>query len=79
MQAIDSDSLNGSIVWFEIVTPQVPYLVDRDTGVVTTAGVFSGLSGTRQEVTMRAYDNFGKVPTFSSMEIMIVSTVNVVL
>ncbi len=69
---MDSDSLNGSIVWFEIATPQVPYLVDRDTGVVTTAGVFTGLSGIRHEVTMRAFDNFGQAPTFSTTDIMIV-------
>lgn len=51
----------------------MPYLVDRDTGVVTTAGVFTGLSGTRHEVTMRAFDNFGIVPTFSATDVMIVS------
>ena len=65
-QATDADTLNGSIVWFEIVTPQVPYLVDRDTGVVTTAGVFRGLTGTRYNVEVRAFDNFGNSPSFST-------------
>ena len=49
------------------------YLVDRDTGVVTTAGVFTGLSGTLDMVKVRAYDNFGEVPTFATEANMEVS------
>lgn len=73
IQATDADTLNGSIVWFEIVTPQVPYLVDRDTGIVTTAGLFTGLSGTNNQIMVRAFDNFGLVPTFTTNDILNVS------
>ena len=50
----------------------VPYLVDRDSGDVTTAGVFSGLSGARHEVTVRAFDNLGNTPTLTATATMIV-------
>ena len=41
----------------------MPYVVDRDSGVVTTAGVFADLSGQIDRVEVEAFDNFGNPPT----------------
>ena len=73
LQATDSDIGSGQVVWFEFTTPQVPFLVDRDSGVVTTSGVFQGLSGTRYTITIRAYDNKGVQPSLSTTTSLIVS------
>ena len=73
LQATDSDIGSGQVVWFEFTTPQVPFLVDRDSGVVTTSGVFQGLSGTRYTVAIRAYDNKGVQPSLSTTTSLVVS------
>ena len=73
LQATDADIGSGQVVWFEFTTPQVPFLVDRDSGVVTTSGVFTGLSGTRYTVTIRAYDNKGVQPSLSTTTSLVVS------
>lgn len=57
---------------YSIITSQVPYLIDSETGVVTTAGVFKGLSGTVHEVEVRAFDNFGNLPSLASTAKMMV-------
>lgn len=54
--------------------PDVPFVVDRVTGEVTTAGVFKGLSGTTMQVQVRAYDNFGQPPTESTVDTLTVSS-----
>ena len=56
-QATDRDIGSGQVVWFEFTTTQVPFIVDRDSGVVTTADVFNGQTGTRYTIPVRAYDN----------------------
>ncbi len=68
MQATDIDSGNGSIIWFSVETPDAPFVVDRDTGEVRTAGVFRGLSGKTIDIEVRAFDNFGIPPTESSID-----------
>lgn len=67
------DSGNGSVIWFSIETPNSPFVVDRDTGEVTAAGVFRGLSGTTIDVQVRAFDNFGVSPTESTVDTLSVS------
>lgn len=76
MQATDLDSDNGSVVWFSIETQDAPFVVDRDTGVVTTAGIFKGQSGITLEVQVRAFDNFGIAPTLSTLSILSVSYIS---
>ena len=73
LQATDADIGSGQVVWFEFSTPQVPFLVDRDSGVVTTSGVFTGLSGTRYTIEIRAYDNKGVQPSLSTTTSLVVS------
>lgn len=68
------DSGNGSVIWFSIETPNAPFVVDLDTGEVTTAGVFRGLSGTTIDVQVRAFDNFGIPPTEFTVDTLSVST-----
>ena len=75
-QATDADTGNGSIVWYRIETENAPFVVDLDTGVVTTVGIFKGQSGTSLEVVVRAFDNFGTPPTQSSTGTMIVSMIS---
>ena len=48
-------------------------MVDEDTGVVTTAGVFNGQSGTKYEIRVRAFDNLGNPPSLSTSNVMTVS------
>ena len=72
-QATDADVGNNSIVYFRILSNNVPYVVDRDSGVVTTAGVFAGMSGTIHNVEVEAFDNFGIPPTNRRTGILIVS------
>ena len=73
MQATDADVGNNSIVYFRILSNNVPYVVDGDSGVVTTAGVFTGLSGTIHNVEVEAFDNFGIPPTNRRTGILTVS------
>ena len=73
MQATDADVGNNSIVYFRILSNNVPYVVDRDSGVVTTAGVFTGLSGVIHRVEVEAFDNFGIPPTNRRTGILTVS------
>ena len=47
--------------------------MDRDTGVVSTAGVFAGLSGIVHRVEVEAFDNFGNPPTNRRTGILTVS------
>ena len=72
-KATDADTGNGSVVWFSIESPDAPFVVEKDTGEVTTAGVFRGQSGTSLAVQIRAYDNFGMPPTQSNSSILTVS------
>ena len=73
LQATDADIGNNSVVYFRILSNNVPYVVDRDSGVVTTAGVFTGLSGTIHNVEVEAFDNFGIPPTNRRTGIVTVS------
>ena len=75
MQATDDDVGNNSIVYFRILSNNVPYVVDRDSGVVTTAGVFTGLRGVIHRVQVEAFDNFGITPTNRRTGIMTVSSI----
>ena len=52
----------------------MPYVVDRDSGVVTTAGVFTGDSGVIHSIEVEAYDNFGIPPTNRRTGILTVSS-----
>ena len=72
-QATDADIGNNSIVYFRIQSNNVPYVVDRDSGAVTTAGVFSGLSGGVNNVEVVAFDNFGNPPSNRRVAILNVS------
>ena len=72
-QAMDRDIGSGQVVWFEFTTTQVPFIVDRDSGVVTTADVFHGQTGTRFTIPVRAYDNKGVQPSLSTTNSLIVS------
>ena len=61
------------MVWFQIETEDSAFVVDQDTGDVSTAGVFRGLSGTTLQVQVRAFDNFGIPPTLSTVDTLSVS------
>ena len=66
-------------MWFSIESQDAPFVVDRDTGVVTTAGIFRGLSGMTLQVQVRAFDNFGKPPTQSTLATLSVSDTVLIL
>lgn len=63
------------MIWFSIESPNAPFVVDQDTGVVTTAGVFRGLSGETINVQVRAFDNFGVTPTEFTIDTLSVSAI----
>ena len=65
--------LMSAITALSISVYYVPYVVDRDSGVVTTAGVFAGLSGTIHNVEVETFDNFGIPPTNRRTGILTVS------
>ncbi len=67
------DTGNGSVVSYGVVTPDAPFVVERDTGEITTAGVFRGLSGQTLETLVRAFDNYGVPITQSTVDILTVS------
>jgi hypothetical protein len=73
LQATDIDS-NGtfSTVYFEIIELNAPFLVDRETGEVTTADVFTGRSGDIEKITVVAYDNEGRDPSLSARAVLTV-------
>ena len=74
LQAHDQDSnVNYSTVFYEIIAVNPPFVVDRDTGAVVTAGIFRGRSGEIDRFTVRAYDNRGEIPSLSATAILSVS------
>ncbi len=73
MQVTDPDLGDGQVIVFSILTGGVPYVVDVDTGVMTSAGLFRGLSGTRHEVQVEARDNKGDDPYLAANDTMVVS------
>lgn len=74
LQAHDRDSsVNYSTVFYEIIAVNPPFVVDRDTGAVVTAGIFRGRSGEIDRFTVRAYDNMGEIPSLSATAILSVS------
>ena len=72
-QAVDVD-VNETYrrVFYEIIAVDPPYLVDRETGVVTTADVFTERSGEVDRYTVVAYDNEGREPSFTSTAVLTV-------
>lgn len=77
-QATDIDTGNGSVIWFEVVTRDAPFVADRDTGEVTTAGIFRDQSGTTIDVEVRAFDNLGMPPTQQTIAILSVSDLKLI-
>ena len=74
LQATDDDiNATFSTIFYEIIAVDPPYLVDRETGEVTTADVFTGRSGEVDQFTVVAYDNMGNAPTFTATAILTVS------
>ena len=60
-------------MYYEIIAVDPPYLVDRQTGEVTTADTFTGRSGEVDRFTVVAYDNEGAEPSFTSTAVLMVS------
>ena len=50
-----------------------PYLVDRETGEVSTADTFTDRSGEVDRFTVVAYDNRGRQPSFTATAVLTVS------
>ena len=76
IQATDKDiTANFSTVYYEIIAVDPPFLVDRETGAVTTADVFTGRSGDVDKLTVIAYDNKGEDPSLTSTAILTVKLV----
>ena len=76
-QAFDTDDNDTfSTVYYEIIAVDPPYLVNRDTGEVTTADTFTGRSGEIDRFTVVAYDNEGNEPSYTSTAILTVSEEN---
>ena len=48
------------------MSEDTPFVVDRDTGVITTAGIFRGQSGNTLTAQVGAFDNYGMPPTLST-------------
>ncbi|CAI7993581.1 Protocadherin Fat 4 [Geodia barretti] len=73
LKAIDKDENDTfSTVYYEIIAVDPPYLVNRETGEVTTADTFTGRSGETDKFTVVAYDNRGNEPSFTSTAILTV-------
>ncbi len=62
VQVTDPDLGDSSVVVYSILTDDAPFEVDSVEGYMTSAGDFSGLSGTRYEVLVEARDNGGIDP-----------------
>ena len=74
LKALDGDENDTySTVYYEIIAVDPPYLVDRETGEVTTADTFAGRSGEVDRFTVVAYDNRGTEPSFTSTAVLTVS------
>ena len=60
-------------MYYAIDEVDPPYLVDQETGEVTTADTFAGRSGERNRFTVVAYDNEGEEPSLTSTAVLTVS------
>jgi hypothetical protein len=73
LQALDGDENDTfSTVYYEIIAVDPPYLVDRETGEVTTADTFADRSGEVDRFTVVAYDNKGAEPSFTATSVLTV-------
>ena len=73
-QATDIDANETfRTVYYEFVELNPPFLVDRETGEVTTADIFTGRSGDIDTFIVEAYDNQGKDPSFRTRAVLTVS------
>ena len=44
----------------------LPFLIERDTGILTTIAVFHDKVGEMYEGSVRVYDNYGRTPSLDS-------------
>ena len=69
-QAIDRDTGNYSSIQYRISSGNDGgfFMMNEDTGFITTASNFKGKKGERFEIQVGARDNHGRVPTNEARE-----------
>ena len=65
-QATDKDIGTHGVVWYELKTGGNPFTIGRQTGDLTTAGVFRGLAGIQYSLSVEAYDNERMEPSLTN-------------
>ena len=58
---------NHSVHWYELENTDVPYLIERETGVMTTTALFRDKIGQIYYNRIRVYDNYGQAPSLFAL------------
>lgn len=74
LQATDRDTGSNAVVWYELTVGvnRYPFVIDKKTGQITTAGVFKDLVGMQYVINVEAFDHEGMPPSLRNM-----TTINV--
>lgn len=66
-QTTDMDIGNHSVPWYELENTDVPYIIDRETGVMSTTALFRDKIGQIYYNRIRVYDNYGEAPSLFTL------------
>ena len=66
-QTTDRDVGNHSVAQYELIGDELPFVIERDTGILSTVAVFHDKVGTMYTARVRAYDNYGVTPSLSTL------------
>ena len=66
-QTTDRDTGNHSVPQYELIDSGLPFLIERNTGILTTIAVFHDKVGDMYNARIRVYDNYGVVPSLSTI------------
>ena len=72
-QATDRDTGMHAVVWYELTATGNPFVVQRETGVISTSSTFTELAGTKYVLNVEAFDNQGISPSLRNETIINVS------
>ena len=58
---------NFSVPQYELIDSGVPFVIDRDTGILSTRAVFYDKVGQMFTARIRVYDNYGVPPSLETI------------
>ena len=80
LQTTDADTGNYQKVWYRFLTAEgASVVINKETGVITTAGPFTGEADRNYSLIVEAYDNEGLNPSLNNHISIAVSQANLIV